>query len=107
MRLPLKGGEEVEVPQDWIDEWNKVYYDVPRTLADIRMWCLDNPEKRKTKRGLRAFLGRWIRKSCVVRPLAQVEVRQTRIEERPSCESVVPLEARVAHLAKIKGMLTK
>jgi len=107
MKIPLKGGTEEEIAQDWIDEWNQVYYDVPRTLADIRMWCLDNPERRKTKRGLRAFMGRWIRKSCVVRPLAQMEVRQTRIEERPSGEPATSFEARKSHLAKLKGALCK
>lgn len=100
MGVLLKNGTECEIPQDWIDEWNKVYYDVPRTLAQIRIWCLDNPSKRKTKRGIRAFLGRWIRTSCQLRPvLSRNAVLQ--YEERP----VETLETRRTRIAELKGAL--
>lgn len=104
MNILLKNGQEIEIPQDWIDEWNKVYYDVPRTLADIRIWCLDNPSKRKTKRGLRAFVGRWIRKACVVRPLP-MDIRKTGDEEGRGSEIPLSLEKRLSRLAELKAAI--
>lgn len=101
MHIPLRNGEEMEVPQDWIDEWNQLYYDIPRTLHDIRIWCLDNPEKRKTRRGFRAFLGRWIRRACTKKPVAQ---EQKRPEVFVAPES---LETRLNHLADLKSALKR
>jgi hypothetical protein len=35
--------------------------DVPQEMRKARQWCIDNPGKRKTPRGMTAFLGRWLR----------------------------------------------
>jgi hypothetical protein len=102
MLLMLRDGTETEIPQDWIDEWNKVYYSVPQTLLDIRIWCLDNPGKRKTKRGLRAFLGRWIRSSCTKRPIAETSF--AKIQAIPP-EKQLDLPARLSRLAKLKAAI--
>lgn len=103
MKIPLKNGEEFEIPQEWIQEWNELYYDVPRTLADIRIWCLDNPGKRKTRRGFRAFLGRWIRKSCTKRPLvARPEATSLRAE---AVEPRIDLGEAKKRLQAIKALI--
>lgn len=105
VNIPTKEGD-IEIPLDWITIWNQVYYDVPRTLEDIRIWCYDNPQKRKTKRGLRAFLGRWIRKSCTKRPaIASVS------SHGESRENVVGLragpEVARSYLSQLKAMVSK
>lgn len=100
MKVPTKDGE-VEIPQEWIDEWSTIYYAVQTALLDARLWCMDNEGKRKTKRGLRAFLGRWIRKSCAKRP--QIAPPQLGLETRPT--RVEPLAVRQAHLAKLRELV--
>lgn len=101
MHIPTKEGD-IEIPLDWITIWNQAYYDVPRTLEDIRIWCYDNPQKRKTKRGLRAFLGRWIRKSCTRRP--QVAVSTAYQVSNTSSQSLVD---RLPYLSQLKAMVAK
>lgn len=106
MLIPTKDGD-LEIPTDWITIWNQVYYDVPRTLEDIRIWCYDNPQKRKTKRGLRSFLGRWIRKSCIKRPMVAVEVSRsipTRAEDVGITSSFAQ---RQSFLSQLKAMVGK
>jgi len=102
LSIILKDGSEITVPQDWIDEWNKVYYSVPQTLLDIRIWCLDNPTKRKTKRGLRSFLGRWIRKACTKRPLAEAMPNAL---QGLSPVDALPKAERLARLAELKAAI--
>lgn len=99
MKIPTKDAGEQEVDPLWVKEWSDVYYDVPETLFKIRTWCLDNPEKRKTKRGLRRFIGKWIRRDCRIRP--QIKQAQIVHEERPD----VPIETRVSFLQQMKERL--
>ena len=37
--------------------------DVPQEIRKARQWCIDNPGRRKTNRGMTAFLGRWLDKA--------------------------------------------
>jgi hypothetical protein len=48
--------------QDDVDEWMNLYpaVDVVQELRSMRGWCLSNPSKRKTKRGIKAFINRWL-----------------------------------------------
>lgn len=96
-----RGGEEVEIKQEWIDEWSKIYYDVPATLLKIRSWCLDNPQKAKTR--IRAFVGNWIRRDCRLRPQPE---RQS-VSIQASRVSAEPLEVRKSRLAELRGALRK
>lgn len=100
MRMPVKGGE-VEVPQEWIDLWNSIYYDVPRAIQEAVVWAHDNPGKQKTKRGARAFLGNWIRRSCAKRPPS---IQMRAIVEKRDAE-ILSREERQAHLDKLKAAL--
>ncbi len=45
-----------------IEEWTKLYkaVDVILELGRMRQWCLSNPSKRKTARGVRRFVTRWL-----------------------------------------------
>ena len=101
MKIICKDGLEHEVDPTWVKEWNEVYYEVDAAILKARLWCLDNPQKRKTKRGMRAFLGAWIRRDCKLRPT----IRQAQIvhEEKP----VVPIESRRDWLQQMKSQLEK
>lgn len=80
MKIPTKDGE-CEVDPTWINEWNDVYHNVDQEILKAKVWCLDNPQNRKTKRGLRKFLGAWIRRSCPLREnVRRVQIVQ---EEKP------------------------
>ena len=61
-KLTLRGGVEMDIPNDWVDAWC-VLYGTDYTLREIKkacIWSLDNVDRRKTKRGARRFLGSWL-----------------------------------------------
>lgn len=62
--IPLNDGTEYPVSQEQCQEWAGVYpaVDVIQRLREMREWCLNNPAKRKTARGVRGFITRWLAK---------------------------------------------
>lgn len=61
-RIPLVGKQgEFEVRKSLRDELDRLYpaVDPDQTLREIRGWCLGNPVKCKTRRGVKAFITRW------------------------------------------------
>ena len=60
--IPLISDEEFPIYQHHIDEWKTAYpaVDVLQALRAMRQWCLSNPRKRKTKRGVRRFITSWL-----------------------------------------------
>lgn len=62
VEIPIIGGKEFPVTQKHADEWIAAYpaVDVVRQLAAMRQWCLANPAKRKTARGVLAFCNAWL-----------------------------------------------
>ena len=63
--IPLVGKKEWSVDLKFLRELEAAYPDVdgPGTLREIRAWCLANPTKRKTERGVRRFLNRWFERT--------------------------------------------
>lgn len=61
--IPRDG--EFGVVQSDIDEWSRAYpaVDVAQQLHRVRAWCLSNPEKRKTARGIKRFINGWLAKN--------------------------------------------
>jgi hypothetical protein len=57
-------GEEFHVLKALVDEFQKSYpaVDVPAQLRKIRSWSLSNPDRRKTKNGMRRFINSWLSK---------------------------------------------
>jgi hypothetical protein len=88
-----------EVDPTWIAEWNRLYLNVDQAILVAQGWCLDNPEKRKTKRGLRAFLGNWIRRSCPLRPI----IKQAQIVHDPKPD--VSRETRQDFIKQLKDVV--
>ena len=61
-KLPLKSGGEFEVRQSLVAELEPLYpnVDVPATLKEMRGWLLLNENRRKTRTGVKSFIGRWL-----------------------------------------------
>lgn len=64
LTMPLVGDAEFGIMQATIDGWVTAYpgVDVIRQLAAMRQWCLANPRKRKTRRGVLSFCNAWLMK---------------------------------------------
>lgn len=62
--LPLNDGTEYPVTKEQFKELQGLYpaVDIMQQLRNMRGWCLSNPSKRKTKRGINSFMNRWLSK---------------------------------------------
>lgn len=62
--LPLNDGTEYPVSVEQCQEWAGLYpaVDVIQQLRQMKGWLDANPAKRKTKRGVNAFIVRWLAK---------------------------------------------
>lgn len=62
LTLPLNDGSEYPVTQSYVDEMAKLYpaVDIMQELRKMRGWCDANPTRRKTQRGIKAFINRWL-----------------------------------------------
>lgn len=63
--IPLNDSSEYQVLQSDVDEWVKTYpaVDVEQELRHMRQWSKANPANRKTRRGIQAFIVRWLGKA--------------------------------------------
>lgn len=61
-KLPLVDGSEHAISADQAREWSLAYpaVDVEGELARMRVWLSANPRKRKTNRGINAFIVSWL-----------------------------------------------
>jgi hypothetical protein len=59
--IPLCDGTEWPVGKALVAELDRLYpaVDPVQTLREIRGWCIGNPRRRKTKRGVKAFITSW------------------------------------------------
>lgn len=64
LTLLLNDGSEYPVTQDYVDEMQELYagVDVAQELKKMKAWCINNPKRRKTKNGIKAFIGNWLGK---------------------------------------------
>lgn len=62
--IPLNDGSEFFVTQSVVDEYKRLYpaVNVEQELRNMRGWCLANPSRRKTKRGVARFINGWLAK---------------------------------------------
>lgn len=60
--IPLKGGSEYAVTNAEVVEWTSAYpdRDVLGELRKARVWCLADPQRKKTLSGVRKFLTGWL-----------------------------------------------
>lgn len=64
LTLLLIDGTEYPVTQDFIDQMQECYpaVDIMQELRTMKAWCISNPKKRKTERGIKAFINNWLAK---------------------------------------------
>ena len=62
--IVLNDKSKAKITQAEVDEWKKLYpaVDVLQELRKMTAWCEANPTKRKTKRGIKAFIVNWLNK---------------------------------------------
>ena len=62
--IPLVDGTEAAFTQAQVDDWGRAYpaVDVSQQLRQMRAWCIANPTRRKTARGVEAFIVGWLTK---------------------------------------------
>lgn len=60
--LPLRDGGEFPVRQSLVAELEPLYpaVDLPATLKEMKGWLLLNTDRRKTRAGIRRFIGNWL-----------------------------------------------
>jgi hypothetical protein len=60
--IPLVDKSEYPIPASKVAEWQAAYpaVNVLQQLREMRVWSLANPGKRKTARGIEAFVVRWL-----------------------------------------------
>lgn len=59
--IQLGDGSSYDVTVDLVAELRETYpnVDISRELSKMRQWCLANPARRKTRRGVRRFINGW------------------------------------------------
>jgi len=62
--LPLKSGEDFAVIEELVAELEPLYpaVDIKTTLREMKGWLTGNPDRRKTKRGIRKFICGWLQR---------------------------------------------
>ncbi len=71
--FPVKSGEIWDLPQRKLDEYLATYapqLDVEAELRKARQWLMDHKDRRKTKRGMAAFLTGWLNRTSDKSPVA-------------------------------------
>lgn len=64
IRIPLNDGTEYEVTEETVEEFERLYpaVDVRQELRAMRAWSINNPRRKKTRGGVRAFINKWLDK---------------------------------------------
>ena len=64
IQIPLVDQTEHPITQSQIDEWSESFpaVDVIQQLRSMRQWCIAHPSRRKTSRGVSAFMVSWLTK---------------------------------------------
>lgn len=62
IQIPLNDGSLYDVEEHQAQEWKELFpaVDVMQELRKMKAWCDANPSKRKTKRGVKAFIVKWL-----------------------------------------------
>lgn len=65
-KMLLKGGEEYLIDQSEVEIYKELFpeVDVEQQIRFMCSWCMENPSKRKTKRGIGRFINGWLTKEA-------------------------------------------
>lgn len=64
LTMTLNDGSEYPITQKYVDQMQRLYpaVDVMQELRSMKAWCINNPTKRKTRNGIKRFIGNWLSK---------------------------------------------
>lgn len=64
--IPLKDGAEWLPTEANFAEWGRLFpmLDMPQEFRNMRAWCIGNPNKQKTKKGIKKFVSGWLTRSA-------------------------------------------
>jgi hypothetical protein len=70
VQIPLVDGTDFDVTEAHVAEWATAYpaVKVVQQLREMRAWCIANPTNRKTRRGVQAFVVKWLSKEQNIAP---------------------------------------
>ena len=62
LTIILNDGSEYPISQEFIDKMKPLFpaVDVEQQLRSMAAWCINNPDRRKTKRGVTRFINSWL-----------------------------------------------
>ena len=65
--LLLDDGSEFQVRQSLVAQLEPLYpaVDIPATVREMKGWLVLNPDRRKTRRGVKSFIGKWLQREQV------------------------------------------
>lgn len=65
LELPLNDGSSFGVTEDMVSEWTGLYpaVDVMQQLRNMRGWLIANPDRKKTRKGIKRFINAWLSKA--------------------------------------------
>jgi hypothetical protein len=94
--LQLNDGTEFAVSEDFVSELTPLYpnVDVMQALRAMKGWLIGNAKKRKTRRGIKAFITSWLSREQDKPRAAVVSSQQGQIPQPRSYRECVDLEQR-------------
>ena len=103
MKFPLRDGTDYEVSETEIAMRQQAYpgIDVAQEYCKMQQWLLANPKKRKTARGINAFICNWLNRQEPIRekPVPHAASHQ---KFEPERAKVMTKEVGMAALAALK-----
>lgn len=60
--IPLKDGTDYQPDNHFLQELRLIYEDIDLEFQfkKMRIWCLSNPSRKKTRRGVKRFINNWL-----------------------------------------------
>jgi DNA-binding MarR family transcriptional regulator len=108
----LRNGQAWTLPQVKLEEYKQTYpsLDVEAELRKAAQWLKDNPQKRKTVKGMPRFLGGWLGRA---KPVQQKQNNKSRpflkVEEAALCDKYIaenaPTEKEAEKLMQEVGII--
>ena len=64
LTMILNDGSEYPITQEYVNQMASLFpaVDVLQEMRSMAAWCLNNPAKRKTRSGIKRFIGNWLSK---------------------------------------------
>ena len=64
LTMLLNDGTEYGFDQEYIDQMQSLYpaVNVLQEMREMKAWCINNPDRRKTRKGIKKFVNNWLSK---------------------------------------------